>query len=367
MGEVRKIGEEYYIEFLARGLKYQQKAGRDLALAQKLLKDIEGKIAQGEMSILVRDVDWDIFTRDVLMSVRKEHTAKTYRRYVQALKHFSQFLYTRYPRFTKVSQITPSLLEDYKASLLKSPSRSLPNKEKMTQRGLGGVRLKPMVINFTFVLLNDIFKYAIRWTYLNDNPTLHIRLFSNPQASKLSILTEQQLNSLQEKKDEPIAPILSFLSYTGLRFMELTNLRWEDVDWGKNYFVVKKIRARISRKIPIHPKVQVIFKRLHREDLTLKDHIFCDQNRRPLEIAVLKRDISYILKDMKISCRSIESLLNDTFAVNALQSGVSLIGLYQLLGMTDVAGALRYFDSYWGICKRMIIGKLDVQRGSQYN
>ena len=44
MGEIKKIGEEYYIEFYARGLKYQQQAGTDKRQAEELLRNIEEKI-----------------------------------------------------------------------------------------------------------------------------------------------------------------------------------------------------------------------------------------------------------------------------------------------------------------------------------
>ena len=44
MGTVRKIGNEYYIEFYARGLLYQQKAGQQKEVAEQMLKEVEEKM-----------------------------------------------------------------------------------------------------------------------------------------------------------------------------------------------------------------------------------------------------------------------------------------------------------------------------------
>ena len=47
MGSIQKVGDDYFIEFYARGLKYQQKIGSDKQAAQKALDTIESQIAKG--------------------------------------------------------------------------------------------------------------------------------------------------------------------------------------------------------------------------------------------------------------------------------------------------------------------------------
>ena len=39
MGDIRKINDEYYLEFHARGLLYQQKAGKDIARPSDSCRD----------------------------------------------------------------------------------------------------------------------------------------------------------------------------------------------------------------------------------------------------------------------------------------------------------------------------------------
>ena len=185
MGTVRKIGEEYYIEFEARGLKYQQKAGRDEASAWKLLETTEAKIRHGEMSVIVRDVDIDIFIRDFVENIQPSYPPATVRRFHSALDHFKNFLARSSADFKTLSRLTPRVIEDYKNDLLRSGR-------------LHDRPLKPKVINLTLLLLREFFEYAIKLGYLNDNPTLHIRLLPVKSKAELHFLNEKKLKQWQE-------------------------------------------------------------------------------------------------------------------------------------------------------------------------
>ncbi len=166
MGQVRKIEGEYYIEFYARGLLYQKKAGTDEEIAKQLLVEIESKIAQGEMSIMTRDVDIDIFFKTFLEYAFLEYPTKTYHRYRSLVAHFFEFIKIQSLELNKLSEITPRVIEDYRIYLMKIR------------------KIKPRLINFTLYLLRDILDYSIKLGYLNDNPTVHIRFI--PEAQRVN-------------------------------------------------------------------------------------------------------------------------------------------------------------------------------------
>ena len=98
MGEIRKVGETYYIEFYARGLMYSQIAGPDLTAAQKLLADIEAKIIGGEALTIVRDIDLAVFLDQFLTTTRTLYPFKTSQRFDAAAKHFSNFIKEKFQR-----------------------------------------------------------------------------------------------------------------------------------------------------------------------------------------------------------------------------------------------------------------------------
>lgn len=166
MGNVLKIDGRYYIEFEARGLKYQQMAGDNEAQAWALLESIESKIRQGEMAIVVRDVPIPVFIKDFSEFALKTYPAKTAARLRSASDHFVVFLAEKYPEAGVLSHITPKVIEDYKFVLLRAGN-------------------KPWVINFTLLLLREMFQYSIKLGYLNDNPTLHIHFI--PDTRKLKV------------------------------------------------------------------------------------------------------------------------------------------------------------------------------------
>lgn len=180
MGTIHKIGDTYYIEFEARGLKYQQKAGDDEVKARELLAATEEKIRRGEMSAVVRDVPIEIFVKDFAEFSVKNYPPRTDSRLQAALKHFTDFLARQYPNLFLLSVVTPKIIEEYKFFYARGGS-------------------KPWRINFTLLLLREIFEYAIKMGYLNDNPTLHIRCVQDKRKVPLWVTNDRLTLEVLEK------------------------------------------------------------------------------------------------------------------------------------------------------------------------
>jgi len=160
MGTLHKIGNDYYIEFIARGLRYQRNGGPDKTIAQQLLKSIEDKIQKGEMSTVVSDVETNTFLKMFLDKIRAEYSPKTFSRYESVVWHFQEFCRTSISENSRLSEVTPSVIEGYRVFLLQETG---PNNQV----------IKPKLVNFTLYLLKDILDYSISLGYLNDNPTPH--------------------------------------------------------------------------------------------------------------------------------------------------------------------------------------------------
>ncbi len=156
MGAIRKIGDTYYVEFYARGLMYSQPAGFSLETAERLLKEIEDKIAGGEALTVERYIDLPVFFEQFLNSISSEFSVKTICRFRDLIVHFIGFLKSAYPHITRLSEITPSVCESYKKYLSKS--------------------YKPALVNFSILLLREVMEYGIKIGFINDNPTVHVKL-----------------------------------------------------------------------------------------------------------------------------------------------------------------------------------------------
>jgi site-specific recombinase XerD len=163
LGQIRKINDVYYIEFYARSLLYSQVAGSDLEQAQKLLQQVEEKIAGGEALTMARHIDLpDFFERFVAEAKTQSYSPKSVQRFTSTINHFSGFLSNDFPQVHQLAQLTPVVLESYKANLVKTQ--------------------KSKVVNLSILLIRDILEFGIKLGFINDNPSLHVRLLPWPKA-----------------------------------------------------------------------------------------------------------------------------------------------------------------------------------------
>ncbi len=331
MGNVRKIGEVYYIEFFARGLKYQQKIGTDYDQACASLKEIEGKIERGEAALIVREVEWDIFFEDYVTNVCLDFSFSTMRRYAATIHHFRDFLNKEWASQRLLSQITPKVLEHYKSYLLKSEYSR-------------GQAPRPRLINFTFFLLKDIFDYAIKLGYLNDNPTTHIPLVSDLTRRFDSLPSERELIDWFKTLPQPLAEILELMLYTGISLNEVLALTPSAVDLKRRTLQIGGSRARL---LVLGMNAQAILEpKLGKLQAPL---LFTDFSGLSLDPRALREEFNQQLKKFPGNPFKLSDLRH-CFVRIPIARGVSPVILSRLLGYRDVARAFRYhefFENYW--------------------
>jgi len=315
MGTIQKIGEDYFIEFYARGLKYQQKAGPDRKAAQKALEEIEAKIARGEAAVIVRDVDIDIFLKDFLHYSRTQHTPKTVRRFQSLKKYFLSFLEKQMPTVVKLSQVTPVVVEQYKNSLR-----------------------RPEVINLTIILLREVFAYAIKLGYLNDDPSLHIRFVNPIKAKKISVVTEEEKVILMKYASPGLAMMIEVILGTGISVEELTDLTWAGIDWPNQ---VIKVPSRQGRDIPMVSKVIEILKG-QKGRRQSPGYIFTDKEDRKLNAMSLKKELRKVVGQRDLKKEITFDTFCHTFAQGLIRKNISWGRLYRILGYDDIAQILVY-------------------------
>ncbi len=334
MGTVRKIGNEYYIEFEARGLRYQQKAGPDEEAAWQLLHEVESKIRQGEMGIIVRDIDTDIFFQDFLEYAQQQHTPKTASRYQSTINHFTQFLKREQPLVVKLSGITPAVIEQYKIYLLNLSHNT-------------GSSLKPKIINLTIFLLGDLFEYAIKLGYLNDNPTLHTRLVRIPNQRIPNVLTDQEIETLLNHSNVKLMKVIELLLLTGIRMEELVYLRWSDIDERSSSLKIEldtqgNAHKFYCRTIPISPRALKILSEVKSLRNLDSLFVFMEKENAQSNINHMHKQLKNFIKEIGLRENINFATFRHTFARNLLNRGVSLPRLYKYLGLSDIAKVMTY-------------------------
>lgn len=330
MGQVKKIGQEYYIEFFARGLKYQQKVGTNFQTAQQALLTIEAKIARGEAALIERDVDWDIFFEDFLKEMMLVHSVKTLTRYRQTVEHFTQFLNAQYSNLKKLSEITPAVVEHYRDFLLK--------------KGCTQKKIRARIINLTLLILRDLFEFARKLGYLNDNPAIH--------ADYLSVRSYL----IERKKAWPsIEPVLAVMSppsksfvelmlLIGLSLNEVFSLQPSQVDQDNPVIRLPSSFGPqgLLREIPLQPRAQEILLEIFK-DPSFKTKI------TPVEL------FEELLRILPAGCQPFVYLRHH-FALEAVKRRVPLSLLYRWLDLDDVAKVMVYQP----FCRGLFDSKKDL-------
>lgn len=322
MGSIHQIGNEYYIEFYARGLLYRQKAGNDLAKAHALLRSIEEKIARGEALALVRDIDLDIFFAEFLKHAPRQYHPATILRLQTTIDSFIEFINIHYPAAAQLSKVTPRLLEDYKAYVIKKRQDSAK-------------KLNPKIINLTILLLREIFEHGIKTGFINDNPTLHVRLLVD-ESNAVRLITDDQLAGLLKVLHESCQNMFLFMRYTGLRPTELLDLKWDCVDFNRQMIFVR------TREVHVTPPAKAILGKLYGSVIDYKAPVFLGPSGEVMHLAELKESFENARSVAELPSSFSLMSLRHAFIIDLLRKKVSLLTIGKITGVADIAKLMRF-------------------------
>ena len=225
---------------------------------------------------------------------------------------------------------------------------------------------KPLSVNTVFGIvsvLKQAFKLALTLDLIPKDPTVAIKL-PQQQEKEIQALTRDEQKRIEEyclkqTKNNYIGIIICL--YTGIRLGELLALTWDDIDFEKKFLYIKKT----AYKIKINGKNQMVIDK----PKTKKSNRIIplpDKLLNLLQLSKNKSNSDYVLStktnnmvDIRSYQRTFESILNKcgikhynfhclrhTFATRALELGMDIKTLSEILGHTNVAITLnRYAHS----------------------
>jgi len=321
MGTVRKLTKSWWIDYRVDGKRYRKRIGKSKQIAQLALADIEVKIAKKRAGFFILDKKLSEYIPQFLSYIRVHVKPSTAKRYVQIIGHLSSFLDTLEDPPTKLSQITPPIVEQYKL------------------HRLGFV--KPQTINYELTCLHHFFRYALEMKYIQSNPTQDIKKIRKPTRKAPRFLTKEEIVSLLKECDTRLSNIVTILLNTGMRWGELCNLEWDDIDWNE-----KQIHIRIKedwspkggeRKIPMNEVVIKLLKNITKGNKWIFTTRTGSQIRH-----------SHTWEKFKKVCRKAGldnvtlHVLRHTFASHLVMAGVDLASVSKLLGHKDISTTMIY-------------------------
>ena len=251
----------------------------------------------------------------------------------------------------EITDITSNILQDFIADKLSK----------------GNIKTKkPLSVNTVFGIVSVLkqgFKFALIQELIIKDPTVSIKL---PQAQEKEVeaLTREEQKIIEEyclksSKQNYLGIIICL--YTGIRLGELLALTWDNIDFenkllyikntsytskvnGKNTIIIDKPKTKKSNRIiPIPDKLLVLLEM--QKSASLSSYVISTKQNKIVETRSYQRTFESILSKCKIKHYNFHCLRH-TFVTRALELGMDIKTLSEILGHTNVATTLnRYAHS----------------------
>lgn len=108
----------------------------------------------------------------------------------------------------------------------------------------------PVNVNYTKMLANQVFEYAIKSGYITKNPMDAVIMPKRPPKKREdNYYTKQELNEFLTfvKQNRPkLYPLFRLLAYSGMRIGELLALTWDDIDLEASTVSITKTLSKVK-------------------------------------------------------------------------------------------------------------------------
>ena len=284
----------------------------------------------------VKDQEWETFSKRFLEYSKTNKKANTYKSHCLSLKHWTEFFKIKFPRGqVYLSDITLSVIEEYKAERLKKVSSSTVNRE--------------------LACLKHAITMAEEWDmYAGNLKTKKIKLLKEPPG-RLRYLLEDEMSRLIKEAIPLHLKVYYVLAFTtGMRKGEILGLKWENIDLENGLIQVEKTvtgnspKSGKRREISIFPGVCDVltwWKRQIGKEYNLHDFI-------PHYVPPVDEDSVFTIHDVRSAHRTAckkagitNFRIHDgrhTAATLLRRKGTELDTLMEILGHSTIKMTMRY-------------------------
>ena len=307
---VYKVGDVWYIDYYAQGRRVREPASKRKAEAEEMLEARKTDIKRGEFNLPGQGkIKFERFANEKYMPYAKINKRSWLRDEI-SLKHLI-------PHFKgmPLSRINPLHIEDYKRKRLD--------------------KVKPSTINRELTLLKFMFSLAKKWKFANENPVKEVKFFQERQLV-IHILTKEEALKLIDAAIEHLKPIILLALNTGMRRGEILNLRWNDVDFDRQFIYIKETKSGVMRKVPMNSLVIEALSKLERKNSFVFQNPNTDERLKHIRTAFYTARRKVGIEDFRFHD------LRHTAATWMVTEGIDLVTVKEILGHADIKTTMRY-------------------------
>jgi site-specific recombinase XerD len=346
MATLYKRGDTYYVNMIVDGKRIRRKAGKSKKIAQLILKDLEVKAARHEHDFYEKDANLEELFQAYLDYSEVNHAPATWRRYGNVIRNFRIYLAYKRPAVKKVSQVSLTLLEDYKRFRRTVDPRTLNvPRDFPFDIKLNSSTARTRTLNYEIKTLTSLFNFAQKHGFCRENPCRNLTRLKVTDSKQPRLLTHKECDRLLAHCEGQLRDILFTFLNTGLRLGELINLQWLDIDFTRRKLIVRKKEFWTpkagEREIPLNDGMFKLLKTIKPNSAAKTDFVFPGRNGDKIK-RKLRKDLIRVATDAGIKDLTKIHSLRHTFASHLVMKGVDLPTVQKLLGHSDIQTTMIY-------------------------
>lgn len=311
----------WYVEVSSpNGKKIKRSIGKvgemTKAVARKVELELKHKIKLGQWDMIQANIP--TFNEFISEYIDYQKNIKQNRRW--ELSEYAVKLFAKYYGGLMLSEITPSVIDDYKDLMLSSK--------------------KPATVNRELAAVRNLFFFARkRRRFFGENPVSEAGLLPGNN-QKERILTVDEENLLLANAKEPLKSIIKLALLTGLRRNEIRTLKWDNIDLTLNTITIDATHSK-NKKLRYLPISTAVRKLLPEIKLRCGGSVYLF----PKAVSVTSSCISMLFRSlcMKIHIQGLRFHdLRHTAATRMIESGIGIDKVSRILGHANIQMTMRY-------------------------
>jgi site-specific recombinase XerD len=154
------------------------------------------------------------------------------------------------------------------------------------------------------------------------------------------ILSKEEIEQLIKASANINHRLIIQVGYSaGLRVSEITNLKWNDIDFNRNIIHLKKAKGKKDRIVMLSKKVKEALQTL---DQKKSKFVFKTNRKGKYASRTIQKIIENLAKKAGIKKKITPHTLRHSFATHLLESGTDIRYIKDLLGHSDISTTLIY-------------------------